>query len=409
MFMSERVTLTDDRERAVVGLWRLGHLSSGTIQIYLQWVRRFRAYCGKRKLVEADQLSLAGVLQFTRVYAGPRLKGRRIARGTCDGARNALHAWACALRALGTPLQAWRSTDASAVLPPLLDEYCRYRRAHNGVAESTLHRDIETAQGFIAQLRHRRKPVGLATLPDVDAFVQTVARRVSKGTVADTCSSLRAFLRFLHVTGRLAADLARSVIAPRFRLSERPPRTLPWGDVKLILRSIRRSEPPGKRDFAILLLLATYGLGAAEVLGLRLQDLDWQAGILRARRPKTKVLIELPLLPAVAQALTSYLRWERPPAKSIPYLFLRKNMPYEPITSSVIRYRIRHYARLAGIADRVIGAHAFRHSHATRQVDAGANLKVVSEILGHRSSSSTSVYVRVALRRLRGVALPVPR
>jgi integrase len=184
---------------------------------------------------------------------------------------------------------------------------------------------------------------------------------------------------------------------------------LPRGDLKLILRSIRRSEPPGKRDFAILLLLATYGLGAAEVLGLRLQDLDWQAGILRARRPKTKVLIELPLLPAVAQALTSYLRWERPPAKSIPYLFLRKNMPYEPITSSVIRYRIRHYARLAGIADRVIGAHAFRHSHATRQVDAGANLKVVSEILGHRSSSSTSVYVRVALRRLRGVALPVPR
>jgi site-specific recombinase XerD len=409
MFMSERATLTDDRERAVVGLWRRGHLSWGTIQIYLQWVRRFRAYCGKLKLVEKDQLSLAGVLQFTRVYAGPRLRGRRIARGTRDGARNAVHAWACALRALGTPLQAWRSRDASPSLPPLLNEYCRYRRAHNGVAESTLHRDIETAQGFLTQLRHRRKPVDLATLPDVDAFVQTVARRVSKGTVADTCSSLRAFLRFLHVTGRLAADLARSVMAPRFRLSERPPRTLPWGDVKLILRSIRRSEPPGKRDFAMLLLLATYGLGAAEVLGLRLEDLDWQSGILRARRPKTKVLIELPLLPAVAQALTSYLRWERPPAKSTPYLFLRKNMPYEPITSSVIRYRIRHYARRAGISDKVIGAHAFRHSHATRQVDAGANIKVVSEILGHRSSSSTSVYVRVALRRLREVALPVPR
>lgn len=409
MFMSERVALIDDLERAVVGLWRRGHLSWGTIQIYLQWVRRFRAYCGKRKLVEEDQLSLAGVLQFTRVYAGPRLKGRRIARRTCDGARNALHAWACALRALGTPLQPWRSRDASPVLPPLLDEYCRFRRAHNGVAESTLHRDVETAQGFLAQLRHRRKPVDLATLADVDAFVQKVATRVSKGTVADTCSSLRAFLRFLHVTGKLAADLARNVMAPRFRLSERPPRTLSWGDVKLILGSIRRSEPPGKRDFAILLLLATYGLGAAEVLGLRLEDLDWQAGILRVRRPKTKVLIELPLLPAVAQALTSYLRWERPPAKATPNLFLRKNMPYEPITSSAIRYRIRHYARLAGISDKVIGAHAFRHSHATRQVDAGANLKVVSEILGHRSCSSTSVYVRVALRRLRGVALPVPR
>ena len=84
-------------------------------------------------------------------------------------------------------------------------------------------------------------------------------------------------------------------------------------------------------------------------------------------------------------------------------------MPHEPITSGAIRHRIRHYARLGGISSKVIGAHAFRHSHASRQVDSGANVKVVSDILGHRSSSSTSVYVRVALKRLRSVALPVPR
>jgi len=179
--------------------------------------------------------------------------------------------------------------------------------------------------------------------------------------------------------------------------------------VQQILRSISRTEAPGRRDFAIVLLLATYGLGAAEVLAIRLEDLDWRAGVLRVRRPKTKVPIELPLLPAVAKALTAYLRWERPPAKSVHSLFLRKNMPYEHITSAAIRYRIRHYARLAGIPAKVIGAHAFRHSHASRQIDSGANVKVVSDILGHRSSSSTSVYVRVALNRLRAVTLPVPR
>lgn len=84
-------------------------------------------------------------------------------------------------------------------------------------------------------------------------------------------------------------------------------------------------------------------------------------------------------------------------------------MPYEPMSSAALRHRIRHYASRAGVSARVIGAHAFRHAHASRQIDAGANLKVVSEILGHRSCSSTSVYVRVALRRLRTVALPVPR
>jgi integrase len=159
----------------------------------------------------------------------------------------------------------------------------------------------------------------------------------------------------------------------------------------------------------MLLLMAAYGLGAAEVLGLCLDDLDWKAGVLRAHRPKTKVPIELPLLPPVARALAAYLRWERPPAKRITKVFLRKKMPYLPITSAAIRHRIRYYAARAAVSAKVIGAHAFRHSHASRQVDGGANVKVVSEILGHRSASSTSAYVRVAINRLRRVGLPVPR
>jgi integrase len=134
---------------------------------------------------------------------------------------------------------------------------------------------------------------------------------------------------------------------------------LPWNDVQKILRAIPRNEAPGRRDYAILLLLATYGMGAAEVLAIRLQDLDWRGGVLRIRRPKTSVPIELPLLPAVAKAVTAYLRWERPPAGTVQSVFLRQNMPYEPITSSAIRYRIRHYARLTGIPAKVIGAHAF--------------------------------------------------
>src|SRR5438094_741376 len=111
----------------------------------------------------------------------------------------------------------------------------------------------------------------------------------------------------------------------------------------------------------------------------------------------------------------SQKRWPRtyekngPPPKSANHLLLRKKMPHKPITSGAIRHRIQHYAHLAGISAKIIGAHAFRHSHAAWQVDAGANIKVVSDILGHRSSSSTSIYVRVALRRLRTVALSVPR
>ena len=399
----------DDRERAVIDLWRRGHLRSGTIQIYLQWVLRFRAFCVKRKLDEVEQLTREGVRRFVRRYAGPRL-GKRVSAPSSSGvAHNALHAWSCALRALGVASPPWRVKSEAAPLPPLLCEYRQFRKAHCGVSDRTLRRDIDTARALLALLRSRRRPVEQTSLSDIDVFVSNAAARFSMSTVADTCSSLRGFLRFLHVTGRIACDLADGVMRPRFRLSQRPPRTLPWDEVRRILRSIEKKRSPGRRDFAIILLLATYGMGAAEVLALRLEDIDWKNSVFRTHRPKTKASIELPLLPAVARALVDYLRRERPPAKGSARLFLRKNMPYEPMTSGAIRHRIRHWANLAGIPAKVLGAHAFRHSHATRQVDAGANIKVVSDILGHRSVSSTSVYVRVALKRLRGVGLAVPR
>ena len=205
--------------------------------------------------------------------------------------------------------------------------------------KGTLVRDVETADGFLGQLHSAKKTIARAALTDVDAFVRAQATRLSRRTVADTCSSLRAFLRFLRITGRLKADLANGVMAPRYRIDERPPRTLPWSDVQKILRSISRAEAPGKRDYAIVLLLATYGLGAAEVLGIRLEDIDWQAGELRVRRPKTKVSIQLPLLPAVARALTNTCDGAAAGPISSAY-FSAGNMPYEPITSGAIRHRI---------------------------------------------------------------------
>jgi integrase/recombinase XerD len=404
--MTRAFPLTDERERSVVRLWRNGHFSEGSIQLYLSWVRRFLRHCQQRRLVETDQLTVTAVNRFTAVYVGQRIK-RRLGSSSCNTARNALHAWYCALQTLGTPLKPWREKTGPP-LAALLTEYCQYRRSHNGVADGTLKRDLTTASDFLAQLRRSRKAISKTRVVDIDAFVSDLSARVSKRTVADTCSSLRSFFRFLEATDQLQPSLSKNVPSPRIRFLERPPRALPWLDVRRILRSIRRSEPPGRRDFAMLLMMATYGLGAAEVLSLRLEDLDWKSGLLRVRRPKTAALIELPLLSEVTRAVTAYIKGERPPVETR-HIFLRANMPYDRLTSGGIRHRIRYYAQQAGIKAKVIGAHAFRHSHATRQVDAGANLKVVSDILGHRRSTSTSVYVRVALRRLRMVTLPVPQ
>ena len=295
------------------------------------------------------------------------------------------------------------------MLSPLLKEYCEFRHFHRGVAEATLRHDARYAGAFLSLLRSRGKPVGRMAVADIDAFVAQQAEHVGRRTVARACSALRPFLRFLRSTGRLRRDLAACVMAPRIRLAEQPPRALPWKDVKRILGSISVAQSPGKRDLAMLLMMALYGMGAAEVLALQLEDVNWQSEVISVRRPKTGMQIELPLLAPIARALTAYLKSERPPCMGTRRIFLSTMIPYRPLTSGAIRYRIREYARKAGVAAKVIGAHAFRHTHATRQIDAGANLKVVSDILGHRRPSSTSVYVRVALRRLRGVTLPVPK
>ena len=267
---------------------------------------------------------------------------------------------------------------------------------------------IQFGKAYLSSLRVRGTTVSRMAAADIDDFIVKISSHVSRSTTADTASSLKSFLRFLQATGRLHQDLAACVTTPRVRRPERPPRALPWTEVRRILKAIPQISPPGKRDFAMLLMMTTYGLGAAEVLGLRIEDVEWNTQVLRVRRPKTQIRVDLPLFPAVGKALGAYLKDERPNHASARSIFLSRGIPHEPITSGAIRHRIRHYARRAGVTADVFGAHIFRHSHASRQIDFGADLKVVSDILGHRRPSSTFLYVRVAFRRLRLVALPVP-
>jgi site-specific recombinase XerD len=182
-----------------------------------------------------------------------------------------------------------------------------------------------------------------------------------------------------------------------------------WEDVGRLLQAIDLRDPLGRRDFALLQTMATYGMGAGEVLGLRIDDIDWKSRTLRVRRPKTGTAIVLPLLDAIAQSLADYLRHGRPTHVAAREVFVSHHLPHLRLTSAaVIRHRLAKHAAAAGLAPSFLGSHVLRHSHACRQIEGGAPPKVVSDILGHRRPSSTSSYVRVALKRLRGLALPVP-
>jgi integrase/recombinase XerD len=398
----------DEAEMEAVRVWRESHRAESTIGAYLQWVRRFRADCRARGLPELSQLTQAGVDAFALRYRGPRL--RRAVPGRVRGpARHALRAWAYVQGRLGRVVPPWEPVPEPTPESPLIAEYVEFRIRHRGVAIGTLVRDRATAKQFLAALRSRNRAVGRARIRDLDRFVTGLAGRLSSRTAADTCSSLRAFLRFLQVTGRMKRDLAALVMAPRVRRVDRPPRALPWTDVRRLLRAADQETPAARRDYALLLLMATYGLGAAEVLALQLEDFDWAGGVVRVRRPKTGVSITLPLLPGVARAVATYLRSGRPPQLDTRALFVTARIPHQPLSGSAIRHLVREHARAAGISAPRLGGHLLRHSHATRQIDSGAHPKIVGDILGHLRPASTSIYIRVALQRLRGVGLPVPR
>jgi integrase len=208
----------------------------------------------------------------------------------------------------------------------------------------------------------------------------------------------------------LAVNLAPAVMAPIVRRGERPLRALPWEDVRRILRAVDRSAPGGYRDYTVLLLMSVYGLGAGEVIRLRLDDIDWHAAKLRISRPKTGAEFWLPLLPAVARALVVYLRHGRPMHVATRYLFLTLKAPHRRLgESSNVRHILVKHAQAAGVSAPYLGSHVLRHTHACRELEQGVPPKIIGDILGHRRPESTSAYLRVATERLREMALLVPK
>ena len=265
-------------------------------------------------------------------------------------------------------------------------------------------------QQFIDFLHRHGRKIPRIQVQDVDEFLHERSRLLALTTLARIAYALRAFLRFLYASGRLPHDLADAVSTPRIRRGNRPPRALPWADVRRILKAVDKEARSGLRDYAMLLVMAVYGLGAGEVRGMMLESVDWRGRQLRVFRPKTGRAILLPLLPAVGRSLAAYLEHGRPRHCTARTLFVQMHAPYGPLGGSgAIRHVLIKHASAAGVTAPSLGSHVLRHSHACRQIDLGADAAVVGDILGHRRPESTSAYVRVAFRRLRAMALPVPQ
>jgi integrase/recombinase XerD len=398
----------DKRFSAVTRIWRQNRcLKSSSISVYKLWVRRFSLYCQDKMLEENSQLTLLRVSRFAEWYAQTHNVDSVV---TFDAARSALRSWAVALQLLGETVPPW--TPLKRPCHPraaLLRDFADHLRLDRGNPEGTVHKKLRHISLFSTFLSRRSRRLQRLRLQDIDDFVIESRGRYARVTVADFCSTLRGFVRFLHMSGRISVDFSSSISAPVVRRSERPHRTLPWADVQRILRSVDRRSPCGKRDYALLLMMSTYGLGAGEVIRLTLDDIDWKVSTLRVTRPKTGVEFMLPLLPAVARALGSYLRHGRPVHAQTRHVFVTMSTPHKPLACAVtIRHILHTHAQRAGVSAAYLGTHVLRHTHACRQMELGTQPKIIGDILGHRDPESISAYLRVSIERLRDMALPVP-
>jgi integrase/recombinase XerD len=310
------------------------------------------------------------------------------------------------------PPIATASNPYDAFCQALCTEYVQWLRERRGLAAETISDCAAEAGRFLSWYGKRKAACTLSAvaISDVDAYLQARApllRRVSRKGVAQR---MRCFLRFVHASGRTERDFSLCVMAPTLYAFESIPSALSPDQVDAVMLTSRNDQSPkGLRDYAILLLLATYGMRAGEITRLQLNDIDWRADRIFVRHTKTGSQSILPLMPAVGEALIAYLRRGRPKT-DVREIFIRVRAPYRGFESGSSLYTpTRRRLEAAGVQPGgKRGPHAFRHARAVSLLRDGTPMKIIGDVLGHRSAASTSVYLKLATEDLRDVALEIP-
>ena len=283
--------------------------------------------------------------------------------------------------------------------------FLRYLREERGLREATVYHYVHCLHTFGNYL----KRLGVTSLTELSpallaSFVVDTAPKLARTGKRDLCGMIRVFLRFCCRQRVIAEDLSVAIEMPQvFRLAD-VPRSITWDEVRRMLETVDRRTAGGRRDYAILLLLVTYGLRAHEVAKLTLDDIDWKRERLQIPERKAGHWTAYPLASVVAEALIAYLRSGRPETQDR-HVFFRVLAPRSPITSGAISATVAQYLRKAGVQVHRAGAHTLRHTCVQRLIDAEFPLKTIGDYVGHRSPQSTEIYSKVAIATLREVAM----
>jgi len=372
--------------------------SLGSIQNQVQLISSFLSWL-RTSHTEVSSLDEAAVQRFLRY----RQNAHRTRRSGTAALYRLLHV----LREQG-------------VIPPqkeqplspqqrLIKHYERCLLEERGLTPATTANYVPFADRFLSALSTKYRGSRLA-LPQLRAaavtdFVRQQAQKLGPARAQLLVTALRSFLRYLLHQGKITTDLAVCVPAVARWSFSMLPKYLPAGSVEKVLARNARQSPIGRRDYAILLLLARLGLRACEIVALNLEDIDWENARITIRA-KGGHWNQLPLPTDVGEALAAYLRHGRP-CCSCRRVFIRDRAPQKGFAGSQsICSLVQRALNRAGVESPRKGAHLFRHSLATTMIRRGASLDEIGELLRHRSPNTTAIYAKVDLAALRPLALP---
>ena len=283
--------------------------------------------------------------------------------------------------------------------------FAAWARRDGGYAEETVEGCCLVTDRFLAFLGESDTALRSVSIVDIDRGIAAMSARgdLSRRTIESFATRLRMFFRFAEEQRWCSPGIAAAITVPRIYVNENLPARLKREDVVRLLATTEGDRPIDKRDRAILMVLAVYGLRSGELRGLQLDDIDWERETLRVRRPKRGRTHVYPLSQGVGQAILRYLRDVRP-ALSDRTLFLTLPAPWQPLTRWTLGDIVSRRLRAIGIVTGRRGPHALRHAAAQHLLDQGMAMKVIGDFLGHRSPSSTTMYAKVNLNALREVA-----
>ena len=349
-----------------------------------------------RKGLTSEDVDTATIEQY--------LRGRAQSRKLRKGDSAALFRLLTMLR----PDQSGVTDPPPTPVDVALGRFQQYLRQERSLSEATVINYTPVARSFLSE----RFPKGAVdcqqvSAADITAFVQRQATLVTSKRAPLVVTALRSFLRYLFHRGIVAVDLAMCVPTIATWSLSKVPRFLAGEQIQKILDSCDRGTAMGRRDYALLLLLARLGLRAGEVVALTLDDLDWETGLVTVRG-KGKRVAQMPLLPEVGAAIADYLSTGRPQCSSR-RVFIRAKAPLTGFANSVAICSLVDTAmERAGVESEYRGSHVFRHSLATGMINQGASLDEIGDLLRHQHPDTTRIYAKVDLVSLRSIALPWP-